>query len=151
MRLLYPHTLPTVDLPPAQPAVAASTDQHLPTRNPGYSRNYPWMPHKSAIPCLPGRVAPPLYLPDEEFSAFSAAAPRGQPRPIGTPGHARNDSMMPRQPQQLRPIRCVPHIHVAIITPADQARPVRTPSHATDPGRGLTAHPAWGACRSVPY
>src|SRR6266516_694934 len=49
---------------------------------------------------------------------------------------------MPRQPLKLRPIRCVPHIHVAIITPADQPCPIWAPGHATDPGRELTARPA---------
>src|SRR5437868_4991344 len=35
MRLLHPHALPAVDLPPAQPPITASADQQLPTRSPG--------------------------------------------------------------------------------------------------------------------
>src|SRR5205807_4395898 len=155
VRFSLPHALPAVHLPPAQPAVAASTDKPLPTRSPGHGRDYPRMPHQGTIPCPPGRVAlPALHLPHEELPALSlplAAATRGQPRSIGAPGHARDDSMMPRQPEQLRPIRCVPHIHVAIITPTDQPRPVRTPGHATDPGRELTAQPALGARRHIPH
>src|SRR2546421_3690515 len=152
MRFSLPHAHPAVHLPPAQPAVAASTDQQLPTRSPGHGRDYPRMPHKGAIACPPGRVAlPALHLPHEELPALAATAPRGQPRTIGAPGHTRDDPVMPRQPQQLRPIRCVPHIHVAIITPADQPRPVRTPGHATDPGRELTAHPTPRALRPVPH
>src|SRR6266705_6869713 len=54
--------------------------------------------------------------------------------------------MMPRQPLQQPAIRGVPHIHMAIITPADQPFPIRAPGHATDPGRELTARPALGAC-----
>src|SRR6266567_2953480 len=55
---------------------------------------------------------------------------------------------MPRQPLKLRPIRCVPHIHVAIITSSDQPCPIWAPGHATDPGRELTARPApRGRCR----
>src|SRR5947209_5477739 len=149
------YTLPALDLPPAHPPVTASTDKPLPARSPGHGRDYPRMPHQGAIACPPGRVAlPALHLPHEELPALSlplAAATRGQPRSIGAEGHARDDSMMPRQPQQLRPIRCVPHIHVAIITPADQPRPVRTPGHATDPGRELAAQPALGARRHIPH
>src|SRR5256885_15272492 len=146
------YTLPALDLPPAHPPVTASTDKPLPARSPGHGRDCPRMPHQGAIACPPGRVAlPALHLPHEELPALSAAAPRGQPRSIGAPGHARDDSMMPRQPQHLRSIGCVPHIHVAIITPADQPRPVRTPGHATDPGRELTAHPALGALHPVPH
>src|SRR5437016_11743235 len=54
--------------------------------------------------------------------------------------------MMPRQPLQQPAIRGVPHIHMAIITPADQPCPIWAPGHATDPGRELTARPALGAC-----
>src|SRR5437879_10108251 len=41
MGLLHPHTLSAVDLPPAQPAITASTDQHLPARTPSYRRDHP--------------------------------------------------------------------------------------------------------------
>src|SRR2546425_1379354 len=78
MRFSLPHALPAVHLPPAQPAVAASTDKPLPTGSPGHGRDYPRMPHKGAIPCPPGRVAlPALHLPHEELPALSAAATRG--------------------------------------------------------------------------
>src|SRR5437660_1107039 len=107
MRFLLPHALPAVHLPPAQPAVAASTDKPLPTGSPGHGRDCPRMPHQGAIACIPslpervpGRVAlPALHLPLEELPALAAATTRGQPRSIGAPGHARDDSMMPRQPQ----------------------------------------------------
>src|SRR5207237_9797977 len=55
---------------------------------------------------------------------------------------------MPRQPLAQPAIRCIPHIHVAIITPADQPCPIWAPGHATDPGRELMARPALRArCR----
>src|SRR5260221_11564918 len=38
-----------------------------------------------------------------------------------------------------------------MVPPADQPRPVRTPGHAMDPGRELTAHPAWGARGHIPH
>src|SRR5450631_590838 len=45
MRLLYPYALSAVDLPPAQHAVTASTDQHLSTRTPGHRKGHPRMPY----------------------------------------------------------------------------------------------------------
>ncbi len=58
---------------------------------------------------------------------------------------------MPRQPLEQCAIRSVPHIHVAIIAPADQPRPGRTPGHATDPGREPIAHPARGVHHPIPH
>src|SRR5204863_7625273 len=72
MRLLLPHALPAVHLPPAQPAFAASTDKPLPTWRPGHGGDYTRMPHQGAIACSPGRVAPPaLPLPREAPPARS--------------------------------------------------------------------------------
>src|SRR2546427_1781573 len=44
MRFSHPHALPALHLPPAQPAVTASTDQQLSTGSPGQRRDHPWMP-----------------------------------------------------------------------------------------------------------
>src|SRR6266849_10465816 len=150
MGLLHQHALAARHLPPAQPAVTASTDQQLPTWDPGQRRDHPRMPHKGMH-----RLSA-VYIPHEQLPAVSlplTAATRGQPGAIGAPGNARNASMMPRQPLELCPIRCVPHIHVAIITPADQPCPIGAEGHATDPGRELIAGPALGArCRChIPY
>src|SRR5437588_1617281 len=46
MGLLHQHALPAVHLPPAQPAVTASTDQQLSTWDPVQRRDHPRMPHK---------------------------------------------------------------------------------------------------------
>src|SRR5438876_36435 len=46
MGLLHSHALPARHLPPAQSAVTASTDHHLPTWDPAQRRDHPRMPHK---------------------------------------------------------------------------------------------------------
>src|SRR5258708_20005832 len=81
MRLLYPHALPTLDLPPAQPAVTVSTDQPLPTGRPGYRRDHSRMPPQGAITRPPGRVArPTMGIPHKHLPPVSrppaARAPR---------------------------------------------------------------------------
>src|SRR5437588_10747053 len=69
MGLLHQHALAARQLPPAQPAVTASTDQHLPTWDPAQRRDHPWMPHKgmhrlSAVGSAAG-------IPYEQLSAVS--------------------------------------------------------------------------------
>src|SRR5438477_5070485 len=71
MGLLHSHALQAVHLPPAQPAVTASTDQHLPTWDPVQRRDHPRMPHKgmhrlSAVRSaagIPHEQLPAVYLP----------------------------------------------------------------------------------------
>src|SRR2546422_2467483 len=61
MRFSHPYALPAVHLPPAHPAVTASTEHQLSTGSPAQRRDYPRMPRQGAIACPPGRVAlPPL-------------------------------------------------------------------------------------------
>src|SRR3989441_6632018 len=131
MGLLHPHTLPTVNSPPAQPAVTTSTDKPLPTGSPAQRRDHPRMPQKGV------HALPALRIPHEQLPGVSlplAAGARGQLRAVWAPDHARDDPLMPRQPQQLRAIRGVPQVDVAIIAPADHPRAIRAPGHATDPG-----------------
>src|SRR5207245_4659351 len=144
MRFPHPHALAAVQVPPAQPAVTASTDHHLPTRAPGYGRD------RSRMPCQGSHALPAVHLPYEEFPIFSAST-RGQLPPIRAPGHTYNDPMMSRQPQKPRAIGGVPHIHRAIIAPADQLGPIRAPGHTTDAGRLRISNPAAGACCHVPH
>src|SRR5437764_14635178 len=88
MRLLHPHTLSAVDLPPAQPAITASTDQHLPTRTPDHRKGHSGMPRQGSHPL------PAVGIPHEQLPAVSAAAARGQPPAIGAPGHAPDSTLM---------------------------------------------------------
>ena len=147
MRLLHPHTLPALHLPPAQPAVTASTDHQLSIGSPGQRRDHPRMPRKG-VHALPAASVPHEQLPSV-FLPLAAGA-RGQLRAVWAPGHARDDPLMPRQPQQLRAIRGVPQVDMAIIAPADQARAIGAPGHATDQGRVRATHPTLGARRHVP-
>src|SRR6266849_8829721 len=139
MCLSHAHTLSTLDLPPAQPAVTTSTDQNLSTRTPGQCRGHPGMLRQGLHMLHAAR------LPHEELAALSATT-GGQPPPIGAPGHAPDSSIVSRQPQQLRTIGGVPHKYIAIIAPADQPRPIGAPGHTTDVGRLRPPNPAARAC-----
>src|SRR6266702_2402486 len=98
MRFSHPHALPALHLPPAQPAITASTEHQLSTGSPAQRRDHPRMPRQGAIACItsppervPGRVAlPAVGIPHEELPTVPAAAARGQPGAIGAPGHATN-------------------------------------------------------------
>src|SRR5438105_10469923 len=119
VRLSHPHALPAVNLPPAQQAVTASTEQQILARTPGHRRDHPRMPRQGAIACPPGRVAlPAVDIPHEELPTVPAAATRAQPGAIGAPDHARDSALMSRQPLLQGAISGVPHRHVASIAPA---------------------------------
>src|SRR2546421_1744667 len=104
VRLSHPHTLATLHLPPAQPAVTASTDHHLPTGNPAQHRDHSRMPFKGM------HALPTVHIPYEQLSALSPAATRGQPPPIGAPGHTHHGSLMSRQLPLQRASGRLPHI-----------------------------------------
>src|SRR2546423_6045367 len=144
----FPHALPAVDLPPAQPPVTASTDKPLPARIPGHRSNHPRMPFKGV------HELPAVGIPHEELPTVAlplATTNRGQPRPVRTPGHAHDGPMMPRQLQELRAIGGVPHIDVAIFAPTNQARAIGTPGHSTDPGHVCTTCQPWVTPGHVPH
>src|SRR6266487_646167 len=99
MRLSHSQALPAGHLPPAQPTVTASTDQHLPSRVPGHSRGRSGMSRQSAITCPPGRVPfPALRLPHEELSALSPTTSGCQPVSARAPGHAHDGLIVSHQP-----------------------------------------------------
>src|SRR5438132_10218992 len=122
MGFLHPHALPALQIPPAQPAITAPTDQQIPTGNPAQRRDHPRMPFKDM------HTLPTVRIPHEEFSALSPAATRGQPPPIGAPGHTHHGSLMSRQLLLLRAIGRIPRRDGAIITPAGHPRAIRAPS-----------------------
>src|SRR6266702_2609774 len=87
MGFSHPYALPAVNIPPAQPAITASTDHQLSTRSPGQRRDHTRMPRQGATPCLPGRVAlPAVCIPHHQLPTVPAAAARGQPGAIRAPG-----------------------------------------------------------------
>src|SRR5258708_30765643 len=67
MRLLHPHALQARHLPPAQPAVTASTAQPLPAPSPSHRRDHSPLPHKAMHRLSPVRIPhehlPPASLP----------------------------------------------------------------------------------------
>src|SRR5260370_1253425 len=84
---------------------------------------------KPRIPRKGAHALPTVGIPHEQRSAVRlplAAGARGQARAIGAEGHAHDDPMMPRQPQELRATLGVPHIDVAIFAPTNQARAIGT-------------------------
>src|SRR5438094_288015 len=128
------YALPAVNIPPVQHSVTASTDELLPTWTPGHCKGHPSMLRQGSHPLLAGR------LPHEQFPALSlplAATSRGQPPPIGAPGHAPDSPRVSRQPLLLHAIRGVPHIYDAIIASTDHPRAVRTPGHCEEDGVGV--------------
>src|SRR6266700_1062562 len=152
MRFSHPHALPALHLPPAHHSVTASTEHQLSTGSPAQRRNHPGMARQGAIACPPGRVAlPAVGIPHEELPTVPAAASRAQPGAIEAPGHARDSALMSRQPLVQGATPGVPHIHVAIIAPADQARAIPAPGHATDPGHLRTTHPPWVMLGHAPH
>src|SRR5205823_7992424 len=66
MRFSHPHALPAVHLPPAHPAVTASTDHQLSTGSPGQRRDHPRMPRKGV------HALPAVGIPHDELPALSA-------------------------------------------------------------------------------
>src|SRR5207237_4963488 len=93
MRLLHPHALPTLDLPPAYHPVTASTDHQLPARTPGHRSNHPRMPYKVS------HARPAKGVPHHQFPAVADAGGRGKPPAIGAEGHAHDGPVMSRPPQ----------------------------------------------------
>src|SRR3989440_4547817 len=148
MGLSHPHAFSTLHVPPAQSPVTASTDHQFPTRGPAQRRDHPRMPYKGP------HARPAVRIPHEQLSAVClplAARARSQARAIGAEGHAHDDPMMPRQPQELRATPGVPHIDVAIFAPADQPRPIGTPGHPTEKGWVRTTRQSVGAGCHLPY
>ena len=85
MVLLYPHTLSIRHLPPAQPAINASTDKPLPARNPTQRNDHPWMPRQGA------HSLSALRIPQEQLLTISlplASGACGKLRAIQAPSHA---------------------------------------------------------------
>src|SRR2546429_2855632 len=94
---------------------------------------------------------PAVRIPHEELSALSPAATRGQPPPIGAPGHAHHGSLMSCQLPLLRAIGRIPYIDGAITPPAGQARAIRALGHAPEQGRLRPICPPQGVCGHIPH
>src|SRR5260221_12128647 len=91
MPLPYHQALPTLHIPPAHAPIAAATEQHRCGRTPG-ERIHDRARLAQGLPAFPAR-----HLPDEDLPTASVSATTGQPRTIGTPGHAHDHAPMPLQ------------------------------------------------------
>src|SRR6266849_4003947 len=131
MGLSHPYTFPTLQVPPAQHAIAATTQQQRSARIPGQRM------HDRVWLAQVVQAFPATRLPAEELPPATAPAATGQPRAIRTPVHARRQAPMLLQFREQRAVGGLPQAHAANIAAAGQARPVRTPRHLTYPGRGV--------------
>src|SRR6266851_2208807 len=133
MGFSHPQARSALQVPPAQPAITASTEQPTPDRMPGDCIEHTRQPLQG------GQALPTVSIPHEEFPALSlplATTTGGQSPPVGTPDHAPDGPVMSREPQELRALGDLPHRDVAIFPTADQARPVRAPGHPEEVGVG---------------
>src|SRR3989449_3570136 len=99
MGLSHPQARSALQVPPAQSAITASTDEQIPDRMPGDCIEHTRQPLQG------GQALPTVGIPHEEFPALSlplATTTGGQPPPVGTPDHAPDGPVMSRQPQELR-------------------------------------------------
>src|SRR6266568_1004821 len=136
MRFLHSQALPTLHLPPAQPAITASTHHQPTARSPAQRRDRPRMSYRQGLHALPG-----VGIPDEDLPTVVAAARRGQPRAIEAPGHTHDDPVMARQLEQQRASPGIPHKDVVIIAHANQPRAITTPGYVTDQACLPAIHP----------
>src|SRR5258708_20063114 len=101
------HALSALDVPPAEHAVAATTDQHRAGRTPG-ERIHDLAQFAQRVQEF-STVGSAAGTPDEELSTASTSATTGQARPIRAPGHAHDHATMPLQPAKLRSLGALPH------------------------------------------
>src|SRR5260221_1164058 len=145
MRFLHSHALPALHIPPAQLAITASTHHPVTARSPAQRRNHPRMPRQGTY------ALPAVGVPYEELPTIAAAAARGQPPVIEAPGHAHDDPMVSRQPEQQRVTSGIPHIDVAIFAHTDQPPAIGAPGHLTDRACLRAIRSTLEACSHVPY
>src|SRR5207245_10836880 len=82
MGFSHPQARSARQVPPAQPAITASTEQPIPDRMPGDCIEHTRQPLQG------GQALPTVGIPHEEFPALSATTTAGQPPPVRTPAHA---------------------------------------------------------------
>src|SRR6266699_2834787 len=82
MGFSLPQARSALQVPPAQPAITASTEQPIPDRMPGDCIEHTRQPLQG------GQALPTVGIPHEELPALSATTTGGQPLPVWTPGHA---------------------------------------------------------------
>src|SRR5260370_374867 len=132
-------------LPRPRHPIAPATQQHQAGRAPGQR-----VPDCARL-AQGVQALPPLPIPDEELLTITASATTGQPRPIGTPGHAHDHATMPLQRSSKPAVGGVPQEDATIVAATGQARPVRTPLDTAYPGWQPTPDPPAAAFRHLPH
>src|SRR5260370_34795924 len=135
MGLMHPHALSLAQVPPADKAIAATTDEPRASRAPGQRIDH----LARLVPA--GEARRRLRIPDEEFPIAPASTATAQPRPIGAPCNAHNGPLMSCQPLEQPATLDVPHLEVTISGPTDQPCPIGAPCQPTHPGGSLTHAP----------
>src|SRR5258708_13114055 len=92
MGFSHPYALPAVNIPPAQSAITASTEQPCPTRVPGQGI------YASARLVQGVQARSRGRIPDEDFPLAQPPTPAAQPRPIAAPSHPPPPPPMPPHP-----------------------------------------------------
>ena len=75
MGFSLPHARSAGHVPPAQPAITASTDHHLPACSPAQRSHHRWMPRQGM------HALPALYLPHEQLPTVPGCPLQ---RPVGS-------------------------------------------------------------------
>src|SRR5258708_34556510 len=94
------HALSALDVPPAEHAVAATTDQHRAGRTPG-ERIHDLAQFAQRVQEF-STVGSAAGTPAEDLSTASTSATTGQARPIRPPVHAHDHATVPFHPAKLR-------------------------------------------------
>src|SRR5260370_10625416 len=92
MGLMHPHALSLAQVPPAEKAIAATTDEPRASRAPGQRIDH----LARLVPA--GEARPRLRIPDEEVPTAPASTDTRQPRLIRAPSNAHNRPLMPSHP-----------------------------------------------------
>ncbi len=112
MRLSHPHALSILHVPPAQPAITASTDKPLPTRTPDHRKGRARMLGQGTDPL------PAVGIPHKDLSVVTlslVARARGHLPAIGTPRHAPDHPAVPHQTELHHAAPGIPQADAAII------------------------------------
>src|SRR5713226_5439095 len=126
------HALSALDVPPAEHAVAATTDQHHAGRTPR-ERIHDLAQFAQRVQEL-SPVGSAAGTPDEELSTASTSATTGQVRSIWTPRHTADRGWLPTAHPPANACVHFPHLHLLLIAPTGQKPAIWTPLYAEEGG-----------------
>src|SRR5579859_6547602 len=159
MRFLHSHAHSTLNIPPVKPPVSTGADQlvskmgasPIPTVAPGQCIDHIGMTLKGFY------VHGTLNIPQEQFPMVTGATATGDEPPIGTPCHAGDPALMPRQLERssvlcwFAPLFALPQVQAAIMTTTDQLLTVRTPVYTPERYRVCLSEEVQATCCRIPH